>query len=97
MLGAKNKMKTMPAVGRGEKKIKVADKETKTITDLSCWLRIHAVTKIIKLNNKVACRQSKRDLIISELPILDEKSFPARTKRIKHSFDPGMNYILRNF
>lgn len=48
----------------------------KTITDLSRWLRIHAVTKIIKLNNKIAYRQSKRDLIIFELPILDEKSFP---------------------
>lgn len=69
-------MKTMPAVERGGEKLKAADKEMKTITDLSCWLRIHAVTKIIKLNNKVACRQSKRDLIIFELPILDEKSLP---------------------
>lgn len=66
----------MPAVERGGEKLKAADKEMKTITDLSCWLRIHAVTKIIKLNNKVACRQSKRDLIIFELPILDEKSLP---------------------
>lgn len=61
---------------RGGEKLNVVDKEMKTITDLSCWLRIHAVTKIIKLNNKVACRQSKRDLIIFELPILDEKLFP---------------------
>lgn len=54
----------------------MADKEIKTITDLSCWLRIHAVTNVIKLNTKVACGQSRRDLIIFELPILDEKSFP---------------------
>lgn len=67
----------MTAVERREaKKLNIADKEMKTITDLSRWLRIHAVTKIIKLNNKIACRQSKRDLIIFELPILDEKSFP---------------------
>lgn len=52
------------------------DKGMKTIINLSYWLRTRVVTKIIKLNNKVACRQSKKDLIISELPILDEKSFP---------------------
>jgi len=86
ILRAKHKIKTMAAVKKGEKNLNMADKEMITLTDISCWLRIHAVTKIIKLNNKVACRQSKKDLIIFELSILDEKSFPAGTKRIKHFF-----------
>lgn len=86
MLGAKHKIK--PAVKKGEKNLNMADKEMITLTDISCWLGIHAVTKIIKLNNKVACRQSKSNLIIFELSILDEKSFPAGTKRIKHFFLP---------
>lgn len=63
-------MKSMIAAMRRGEKLNVADKEMKTIADLSWWFWNHAVTKIVKLNN---CRQSKRGLIIFELSILDEK------------------------
>lgn len=81
---------------RGGERLNMADKEMKTITDLSCWLRIHVVTERMKLNNKVACRQSEEDLIIFKLPILDEEII-SRTKRIKYSPDPGLNYVSDNF